>query len=105
MVKTKKNENLPENNAIGMFLLHNDVKIMKISKKFRGVNFWVFFRAHFSDFFTTSTNRCILPISYSSVQFSLYISIYVKKTFSNFNYPRIKTFYSRLSKEVYFQEK
>jgi hypothetical protein len=43
MVKTKKNENLPENNAIEMFLLYNDVKIRKISKKFKGVNFGVFF--------------------------------------------------------------
>jgi hypothetical protein len=92
MVKTKKNENLPENNAIGMFLLKNDVKIRKISKKFKGVNFRGFFTAHFSDFYTTSTNRCILPIGYSSVKFSLYISIYMKKTCSNFYNPRIRTF-------------
>jgi hypothetical protein len=47
MVKTKKIYNLPENNARGIFLLKNDVKIMK---KFKGVNFEGFFRAHFSDF-------------------------------------------------------
>jgi hypothetical protein len=75
MVKTKRNDNPPENNAIGMFLLKNDAKKDEDFNKFKGVNFEVFFRVHFSDIYTTSTNRCILPISYSSVQFFLYISI------------------------------
>ncbi len=67
-------------------------KLGRFKKKFKGVNFPGYFTAHFSDFYTTSTNRCILPIGYSSVKFSLYISIYMKKTCSKFYNPRIKTF-------------
>jgi hypothetical protein len=51
-----------------MFLIHNDVKIMKISKQFKGVNFGFFCSTFFQFLYcTTSTNRCILPISFSSV--------------------------------------
>jgi hypothetical protein len=78
---------------------------MQISKKFKGGNFEGFFRAHFSDFYTTSTNRCILPISYSSVIFFLYISTHDKDIFKLLLSLDQNFFNSSLSKVVYFQEK
>jgi hypothetical protein len=54
-----------------------------------------------SDFYTTSTNCCILPVSFSSVGFFLYKPIYITRHFKNVQYFSK----SSLLNEVYFQEK